>query len=80
MTENDAKKAIIGWAKRHYKTEADNLTPEVDTLSLRYDSRKKVWEADLWVSCAEDTIHVLFRFDENYEPLERRLHVESVEE
>jgi hypothetical protein len=88
MTEQEARSAIIHWAKR-YDAEYDEPVPEVTVLSLTYDEYESEWTAELAVSTSAENPTVTFWLNEGHRKAaqengliwleENWLHVENIE-
>lgn len=64
MTEEEARNAITRWAKQHFAENEENITPEVEILSIKYDDEEDQWTAELEVSTSADNPTVTFFMDD----------------
>ena len=66
MTDDEARARITRWAKQHFYDEDEEITPDVDIVSLAYHPSEDEWEAELSVSTSADNPTVTFFHDEQY--------------
>jgi hypothetical protein len=63
MTEQEAREAIIAWAKEHF---AGVTQPQVEVEGIHYDAEFDVWDAKLSVSTSVDDPYMTFTEDSMY--------------
>jgi hypothetical protein len=71
MTEQEARDAIIAWAKEHFTPistvpEEFDLTPEVSVAGIHYDAEFDVWDAKLSVSSLLEETYATFTENASY--------------
>ena len=58
MNEEEARKALIRWAKDYYGD--DEEEPEIKIITIEYDQYEEEWSAELEVSTSADNPLVTF--------------------
>jgi hypothetical protein len=73
MTEDQAREALLRWARAHWREDDSFEEPDVQILSIKQTDDDQ-WEAELSVSSVADNPAVAFFFDDD-----GRIHVDAVE-
>ena len=56
MTEQEARAAIVTWARNHFFV--NDIRPDVQVLTIQHNEADE-WEAELTVSTSADSPHVM---------------------